>query len=114
MNQAICHSFLRQIDGEFCLAGHTPGVDAGKLLQWELQRLTAILQDFPGGGSFWRKVDANTFNDGVASGCLDGLMCSRWLCRWLMYIIPVVCAGLDRQLCTDHGGQLRHRLVFKK
>ena len=80
MSQAVCHGFLRQIDGEFCLAGHTPGVDTGKLLQWELQRLTAILQDFPGGDSFWRQVDPNAFNDGIAHAVhagLDRLLCSR-------------------------------------
>ena len=74
MDQAVCHCFLRQIYGEFCLASHTARVDTGKLLQWELQWLTTILQDLPGGDSLWREVDTNAFNDGVTHARLDSLM----------------------------------------
>ncbi len=68
VGKTVRNRLLCQIDGEFGLSSHTPGVDACELFQWEIHRLTAILQNLSGGDNFRRQVDANALDDRVAPG----------------------------------------------
>src|SRR5450759_5779104 len=62
----MLNRFFCQVEGELCLARHTPGFDTRELLQWETDRGIAMLQHLLRRNDFWRQIVTHTFNDHVA------------------------------------------------